>query len=107
MPVQILGSTSLFGAVFVPVGYVSGSSLSDTSTWDNTTVAALGLIPGTYTYTWGSGPTASSFAVKVSGTPELGTSLLVAIGSLGLILLHFGNLHKSRFHGPERLGRNW
>lgn len=39
--------------LFVPKGYVSGTYLSDTSTWNNTTIAGLGLIPGTYTFTWG------------------------------------------------------
>jgi hypothetical protein len=56
------------GLIFVPKGYVSGSALSDTSTWNNTTIAGLGLILGSYTYTWGSGATADSFNLNV-GTP--------------------------------------
>ncbi|MGH7119591.1 MAG: hypothetical protein ACREFP_11485 [Acetobacteraceae bacterium] len=33
-------------AVYVPVGYVSGSALSDTATWNNQTFASLGATPG-------------------------------------------------------------
>jgi hypothetical protein len=42
------------GLILVPDGYVSGTSLgTSTDTWDNTTIAALGVTPGTYTWTWG------------------------------------------------------
>jgi hypothetical protein len=69
------------GAIFVPTGYVSGSALSDTSTWDNTTIAALGLIPGTYTYNWGSGADADFFTINIGqSTPEPGTAWLLAGG---------------------------
>lgn len=83
----VVNTVPLFGAVFVPVDYVSGSSLSDTSTWDNTTIAALGLIPGIYTYTWDSGATADSFTINVISTPEPGTNWLVGVGTLGLMCL--------------------
>jgi hypothetical protein len=47
VPVPILG---------VPIGYVSGSSLrTSTDTWDDATFASLGVTPGVYTWTWGSG----------------------------------------------------
>ena len=39
----------------VPSGYVSGSALSATDTYDNTNLNTMGLTPGTYTYTWGTG----------------------------------------------------
>ena len=46
--------------LLLPTNYVSGSSLSASDTYSNTSIAALGLTPGTYTYTWGAGavPTA-------------------------------------------------
>jgi hypothetical protein len=34
---------------------MSGSPLSDTSTYDNATFASLGVTPGTYEWTWGAG----------------------------------------------------
>jgi hypothetical protein len=38
------------------------------ATWANTTIAGLGLTPGTYTYSWGSGVTADSLVVEINGT---------------------------------------
>jgi hypothetical protein len=37
----------------VPTGYVSGTALSDTAIYGGTTIASLGVTPGTYVWTWG------------------------------------------------------
>jgi hypothetical protein len=68
----------------VPAGYVSGTSLSDSSTYDNTTIAGLGMTPGTYTFTWGSSPDADSLTVNigVASVPE--PSSLVLAGTAAL-----------------------
>ncbi len=71
--------------LYLDPGYVSGSPLSSTATWNNTTIAGLGLTPGTYTYTWGTGPNADSFtliigAVPPSPTPIPSSLYLVAAG---------------------------
>jgi PEP-CTERM motif len=63
--------------IYVPANYVSGSQLSDSATWNNTTISALGLTPGTYTWTWGSGPTADSLEVVV--VPEPSSFILLGI----------------------------
>src|SRR5689334_21462138 len=52
--VTVAASTKQLG---VPKGYVSGTPLSDSSTYDNQSFASLGVTPGTYAWTWGSGPT--------------------------------------------------
>ena len=39
--------------------------LSGTATWDNTTISGLTLIPGSYTWSWGSGPSLDSFTVNI------------------------------------------
>jgi hypothetical protein len=39
--------------LLVPLNYVSGSPLSGTTTYENTTISGLNLISGTYTYSWG------------------------------------------------------
>ena len=39
----------------VPRGYVSGTALSDMATYSGKTFATLGVTPGTYVWTWGSG----------------------------------------------------
>jgi hypothetical protein len=77
----------LLGYVYVPDDYTSGSSLSDTDTWDSTTISGLGLTPGTYTYTWGSGGNADSLTVDIqSPAPEPGTVSLLSVGVLALAL---------------------
>jgi IPTL-CTERM motif len=53
--------------VVVDHSYVGGN-LNSSSTWNNRTIASLGLTPGTYTWTWGSGLTADSFTVVVVGS---------------------------------------
>jgi hypothetical protein len=42
-----------FRLLSVPTGYVSGTALSDTAIYSGTTLAALGVTPGTYVWTWG------------------------------------------------------
>ncbi len=52
--VEIWGSSAQYGVplLWVPHGYVSGTALSDTSTYDGATFAGLGVSPGTYTWSW-------------------------------------------------------
>lgn len=80
------------GYILLPVGYISGSELSGTLTFDDTTIAALGLTDGTYTYTWGSGASADSLTVDIGGSvvtppaaaPEPSSLALLGSGVLGL-----------------------
>src|SRR5215831_9232502 len=69
----------------VPVGYMSGSPLSDTSTYDNATFASLGVTPGTYEWTWGAGVN-QNFTLNVVPAPE------IVRGLAGLILAGGGLL---------------
>ena len=71
------------GVVVVPDGYASGSALSDSATWAGTTIAGLGLTPGTYVYSWGTGPSADTLTLNVTA-PEPGSMALIALGGLGL-----------------------
>ncbi|HEY1756538.1 MAG TPA: PEP-CTERM sorting domain-containing protein [Bryobacteraceae bacterium] len=66
--------------LLLPTGYVSGTFLSGTDTWDDTTLAGLGLTPGTYTYTWGTGADGSF-------TVDVGTASVPEPSTLGLISL--------------------
>ena len=84
-----LGETN--GTVLnLPTGYISGSSLSNSSTWLNTTIAGLGITPGTYNWTWGSGATADFLRLTTTAsaaTPEPASFTLLALGSLGALLV--------------------
>lgn len=75
----VQGITNTLG---VPAGYVSFDSISGTSTYNNTTIADLGLTPGTYQWTWGSGPNADSFTLNI--IPEPASLALLGIGLLAL-----------------------
>jgi hypothetical protein len=74
--------------IFVPEGYVSGTSLLGSATFDGTTLAALGLTPGTYAYTWSPSPSAADGSLTVvvsSGTvPEPSTWAMMLLGFVGL-----------------------
>jgi hypothetical protein len=74
--------------VYGPTGYVSGNALSGTSTWDSTTIDGLGLTPGSYTVTWGTGSNADSITVNVgpAPAPEPGTLCLLGAGAAALVL---------------------
>ena len=80
------------GFVAVPHGYTSGTALSGTATFAGHSFASLGLNPGTYTFNWGSGPTADSLAIQVgpgAAVPE--PSSLVLLGSTTVMLAgYFG-----------------
>jgi hypothetical protein len=84
-------STGTF-IIFTPAGYVSDTPLLSTSTFDNTTLAKLGLTPGTYRYTWAPSVTAAdgSLTVNVSGVvPEPSTWAMMALGFAGIGLLAY------------------
>jgi hypothetical protein len=84
-----------FGEIYVPEDYVSGDPLSSTSTYDNQTLGALGVIPGIYVWTWGTGANEDSFTLNiVSAVPEPATLLLVV---LPLALTLFCSLGRSRW----------
>jgi len=61
--------TTIFGTyLFVPTGYVSGTTLSDSATYNNATLASLGVTPGTYVWTWGTGPN-QNFTLRIPVPP--------------------------------------
>lgn len=74
-----------FAALGVNTGYVSGTFLSNSATFENQSFASLGLTPGTYVYTWGSGENADSLTVNVVGVPEPATAGLFVLGGCAVL----------------------
>jgi hypothetical protein len=61
--------------------------LSDTATYLNQTFNSLRVTPGTYEWTWGSGPN-QNFTL-VAGVPEPSTWAMMLIGFAGLGFLGY------------------
>jgi hypothetical protein len=89
--------------IVVPHFYVSESSLSDTATWNSASFTSLGVTPGTYTWTWGTGPDADSFTLQIGAVPAppigRGLPVLLAVGGLlfGAKLLERGKRRRLQF----------
>ncbi len=58
----VAGSGGLLG---VPLAYVSGAALSSSMEFAGQTFASIGVTPGTYTWTWGSGISVDSLTVQI------------------------------------------
>ena len=89
--VGIFGSSSFYGItnLWVPSGYVSEAALLGTSTYYNASFAGLGLTPGTYTWTWGTGAN-QSFTLQTSVASVASVPEPVALGMFGLGVLLIG-----------------
>ena len=77
---HLAGSTVLY----TTVGYTSGSPLAGNTTWDNTTISALGMMPGSYLYTWGSGASADSLTINI--VPEPNVIAIAVAGAVATLL---------------------
>jgi hypothetical protein len=76
------------GAITVSSDYISGSPVSDSSTYDNQALSSLGATPGTYIWTWGTGSHADSFTLQIGPAqtvPEPGALTLMAVSLAGLL----------------------
>jgi hypothetical protein len=85
---DIVAIDGTFHILSLSLDYVSGNPLSDSSTYDNQTFSSLGVTPGTYVWTWGSGATADSFAldIEAAAVPEP-SSLLVGVMLAALLIV--------------------
>lgn len=71
------------GSIYVPRNYVSGTALSGTATWNNTSFATFGLLAGSsYTWTFGNGVNADTVTVHVVPEPSSLTLLGMATAAL-------------------------
>jgi hypothetical protein len=73
-----VGGNASTADILVPVGYVSGTFMMSSATFDNQSFDSLGVTPGTsYIWTWGDGPN-QSFTLDIVGAPGL-PSLIVRL----------------------------
>jgi|GraSoiStandDraft_48_1057284.scaffolds.fasta_scaffold258252_1 hypothetical protein len=81
--------------LFVPENYVSGQILSSSSTFFGT-FSSIGITPGTYVWTWGTGPDQNfTLDAVATGVPDSGSTF-------GLFLLSFAALFgASRFRSQQ------
>ena len=82
--------SGLKGILVVPVGYLSGNPLLNTMTFNNATFASLGVTPGTYVWTWGTGLENQNFTLVIggAGVPDGGSTVsLLGCALLGLAAL--------------------
>ncbi|MGO9846055.1 MAG: PEP-CTERM sorting domain-containing protein [Methylocella sp.] len=72
--------------IIVPMGYTSDSALSDGAIYDTATFASLGVTPGTYVWTWGTGAD-QRFTLEIGTTPLPAALPLFAagLGAMGLL----------------------
>lgn len=81
-----IAAIPLNGLLFVPTGYLSGSALSDTSTYADETLSTLGVTLGTYEWTWGTGADQNFTLVIGVPVPEPASSLLLGAAIAALLL---------------------
>ena len=90
------GADTADSFLFVPPGYVSGTALSDSATFEGQTFATLGVTPGIYVYDWGSGDHTDTLTIVIGGeVPEPSTWAMMLLGFAGLVLAGYRAARKT------------
>jgi protein with PEP-CTERM/exosortase system signal len=86
---NFVGIQASVNELFVPHGYISNSALSSSATWTGATFASLGVTPGTFVWTWGTGANQNfTLIIGGAGVPDGGSAVsLLGFGLLGLAAL--------------------
>ncbi len=91
--VGIFGRT---GNIDVPHGYVSNTPLSDRMTFNNATFSSLGVTPGTYEWTWGTGLPNQNFTLIIGGGTPTPPPLAIIQPNGGEVWL-MGSVHEIKW----------
>jgi len=86
---NFVGIQASVDELFVPHGYISNSALSSSATWTGATFASLGVTPGTFIWTWGTGANQNfTLIIGGAGVPDGGSTVsLLGCALLGLAAL--------------------
>jgi hypothetical protein len=86
---EFVGIFAAAGLLEVPQGYVSGRALTDSMTFNNATLASLGVTPGTYVWSWGTGLPNQNFTLIIEArVPDGGSTVsLLGCALLGVAVL--------------------
>ena len=82
-----IANTTSSEGLYLPNGYVSGTNVSNVTTFLGATFASLGVTPGAYTWHWGAGANADSLTLDIvapTAAPEPDSLTLLAMGLAGL-----------------------
>jgi hypothetical protein len=52
--------------LYVPAGYTSNTTISGSATYTSQTISSMGLTPGTYTWSWGTGGNTSTLVMTIT-----------------------------------------
>lgn len=74
------------GVMAVPAGYISEANLLGTSTYDNADFASLGVTPGTYVWTWGTGAD-QSFTLDIVSAVTVPEPAALGMFGFGVLLV--------------------
>jgi hypothetical protein len=66
---DLMGIAGFFGNIYVPTSYISKTQIDGTATWNSTSFTSLGITPGIYTWTYGSGSSAGSLVLQIGPVP--------------------------------------
>jgi hypothetical protein len=102
-PVGLVSGLGDLAALIFPIDYISGTPLSDSSTYLDATISSLGLTPGAYVFGWGSAADADAdtFTIDVvaSPPPAVPEPSTWAMGLLGFAGLGYAALRRKRAAG--------
>ncbi|MBV9008586.1 MAG: VPDSG-CTERM sorting domain-containing protein [Verrucomicrobia bacterium] len=90
--VSLLYNGGITSSIIVPSGYVSGTLISNGAIYNGQSFASLGVTPGTYEWTWGTGANQNfTLEIGTSRVPDSGSTMVLLGASLfGLIFVrHF------------------
>jgi hypothetical protein len=93
---DLVGIVGIRDQLFVPHDYVSDRALSDTATYDNQSFSSLGVTPGTYKWTWGSGANQNFTLVIGTVVPEPSTWVMMLLGFAGLGFMGYQSAGRRR-----------